>query len=332
VTDEAEQRRRKKRLMAIAVGVFRVAILAAVAACVVHTVVKSVGQFREAEFSLADVDYRWLAAACGLYLAGLAMSWLFWHRVLVAMGQRPTMWQSLRAFYLSQLGKYVPGKAMVVVLRTDAVRSDRVDTTVAATSVFVETLTAMAVGSLTAAVLLSVLFAHETYLLLLSLGLMLCAGVPVLPPVFRRLVRIVGVRRANPAIDEALAGLNWRVMFFGWAATSIGWWIYGASLWATLRAMPGVEVDAGHWPLVTACVSLAVVAGFVSMLPGGVGVRELVVMTLLAPAFGQVPAILSAVLLRLVWLVSEAVVSIILYPMGRARRPNDDSPSPRPAN
>jgi hypothetical protein len=331
VTDEPEQRRRKKRLMAIAVAVFRFAVLTVVVICVVQAVIKSIGQFREAEFSLTDVDYRWLAAACGLYLGGLGMSWLFWHRVLWAMGQRPTMWQSLRAFYLSQLGKYVPGKAMVVVLRTDAVRSHRVDTAVAATSVFVETLTAMAVGSLTAAVLLAVLFAQERALLLLSLALMLCAGVPVLPPVFRRLVRIVGVRRANPAIDEALAGLNWRVMVAGWAATSIGWWIYGASLWATLRAMPDVAVDAGHWPLVTACVALAVVAGFVSMLPGGVGVRELVVMTLLAPAFGQVAAILSAVLLRLVWLVSEALVSIILYPMGRARCQKLDPPTSSPA-
>jgi len=330
VPDEVEQRRRKKRLIAIGVVAFRIAVLAAVVACVVQTVVKSIDRFREAPFSLAELDYRWLAAACCLYVAGLAMSWLFWHRVLLAMGQRPTMWESLRAFYLSQLGKYVPGKAMVVVLRTDAVRSDRVDTTVAATSVFVETLTAMAVGSLTAAVLLAILFTEERYLLLLSLGLMLCAGVPVLPPVFRRLVRLVGVRRANPAIDEALAGLSWRVMLFGWIATAAGWWIYGASLWATLRAMPGVSIDAGHLPLVTACVALAVVAGFVSMLPGGVGVRELVVMTLLAPAFGQVAAILSAVLLRLAWLVSEAVVSIILYTVGRAPRRERNLPDSPP--
>ena len=49
------------------------------------------------------------------------MAW-FWHRTLAALGQ-PAPWRAtLRAYFLGHLGKYVPGKAMAVILRVAAVR------------------------------------------------------------------------------------------------------------------------------------------------------------------------------------------------------------------
>jgi uncharacterized membrane protein YbhN (UPF0104 family) len=66
-------------------------------------------------------------------------------------------------------------------------------------------------------------------------------------------------------------------------------------------------------PLLTACAALAVVAGFLSLVPAGAGVREYVIMTLLAAEYGAVAAVAAAILLRLVWMVSEVLVSVILY-------------------
>jgi hypothetical protein len=42
-------------------------------------------------------------------------------------------------------------------------------------------------------------------------------------------------------------------------------------------------------------------------------VRDWILMTLLAPRYGAALAVLSAVLLRVVWLLSELVISGILY-------------------
>jgi uncharacterized membrane protein YbhN (UPF0104 family) len=67
------------------------------------------------------------------------------------------------------------------------------------------------------------------------------------------------------------------------------------------------------WPRLTVAVSLAVVAGFLSLLPGGLGVRELVLDELMIVPFGAMVALVSAVLLRLVWLLAELLVSGILY-------------------
>jgi len=280
-------------------------------------IAKARGTFQQKGFALAELDFRWLLAAGALYLLGMLPMGVFWYTVMRALGQVPRLGETLRAFYIGNLGKYVPGKAMVVILRTGLIRSGRVDTTVAAVSVFTETLTMMAVGAFLAAVILAVRFTDQWLLLALAVGLMLCAGLPTVPPIFRHLVYVLRVRKANPEIGEWLKGLTLKVMSGGWIGNLVGWTCIGLSLWATLRAMPGTEGKladpATSIPLVTATVCLAMVAGFLSLLPGGVGVREYVLMRLMVEQFDPVTAIVSAVLLRVVWLVSESALAAVLY-------------------
>jgi len=295
----------------------RVAVLTLVVGGIWHTVAGARDEFAEKGFSLRNLHYGWLATAGFFYLLGSFPACCFWHRTLVAMGQRPRWLPTIRAYYVGHLGKYVPGKALVVVLRTSLVRSDHVDATVAATSVFVETLTMMAVGAVVAATILAVGFRDQTLLLLLALGLATAAGLPTMPPIFRRVVRFLQVRRANPAIDAAIDGLNFRLMAMGWLMMSVGWFFMGLSLWATLHATPeAAERLTNPWhdiPLITACAGLAMVAGFLSLIPAGLGPREWVIITLLVPVYGPVAGIVSAVLLRVVWMGAEVLFASALY-------------------
>jgi len=302
----------RRRRWAVLKQLFRLAILALVAWGIWKTVQQAQAEFTAREFAWRQVDPGWLLLAGLLYLGGLAPCWVFWHRTLWAMGQRPTWRESMRAHWIGHLGKYIPGKAMVVVMRTGLVYSERVNRTVAATSVFIETLTMMAVGAFVAAVSL-LLSSKDARLTWLALGMMVGSGAPTLPPIFRRIVRLLQVRRANPQIDQAMAGVSYRLMGFGWLIISGGWVLMGVSLWATLRAIPGAGLPLDQLPLITATVGLAMVAGFISLIPGGLGVRDGILMTLLAPQCGAQVALVSAVLLRVVWLLSEVVVSAILY-------------------
>jgi glycosyltransferase 2 family protein len=88
----------------------------------------------------------------------------------------------------------------------------------------------------------------------------------------------------------------------------------------------------GDIPVLTACAALAVVLGFVSFIPGGFGVRELVVTTLLAPLaeFGTARALAAAVLLRVIWLLSELFASAILMTVVRGNGTTVTVVSPAP--
>ena len=270
----------------------------------------------------------WLVLAGGLYLLGLLPAGLFWHRALRTLGQDAQLGETLRAYYIGHLGKYVPGKAMVVVIRAGLIRSHRVDTAVAVVSVFLETLTMMAVGAFIAAAVLAARFADQGFLLAVALGLMAVAGLPTLPPVFRRLARLAGVGKSDPTTGKSLQRLGYGTLLLGWVAMAIGWVILGLSLWAVLRAMGIAHLEPfAELARYTASVSLAMVAGFLSGVPGGAGIRELILTELMAPYIGQaapqataeVAALASAVALRLVWLLSELAISGALYVAGLSR-------------
>ena len=62
-----------------------------------------------------------------------------------------------------------------------------------------------------------------------GLHVQLTGGVPTLPPLFRRALRILQVHRANPDIDKAIDGLDARVMGVGWMTISAGWCFFGLS-------------------------------------------------------------------------------------------------------
>ena len=103
-------------------------------------------------------------------------------------------------------------------------------------------------------------------------------------------------------------------MLIGWLLTAIGWVVAGLSFWAVLRSLGAADANPiGQLHLYTAGVTLATVAGFVSFVPGGAVVREAVLAELMVPLLGDAVALVSAILLRLVWLVAELVISGILY-------------------
>ena len=193
------------------------------------------------------------------------------------MRQTPHWRSTLRAYFIGHLGKYVPGKALVVILRTALIRGQQVDTVVAATAVFVETLTMMAVGAATATICLMIgLPEMQVRLYVLAVGILLATGIPTLPPIFQRVVRLIRLSKAKPAIQELVKGINYRLMVGGWIKIGLGWILLGGSLWATVCAMPEsflVRPSLQDLPLMIATVALAMVAGFLSLLPGGIGVR-----------------------------------------------------------
>jgi uncharacterized membrane protein YbhN (UPF0104 family) len=270
--------------------------------------------------------FGWLVVAGVLYLLGTLPCGIFWHHVLRVLGQPVALLPTLRAYYIGHLGKYVPGKAMVVILRAGLLRGRQVDTVLVTVSVFFETLTMMATGALIATVIVLVWFREQTILLCAAPMLLIVAGVPTLPPVFRRLTRWISGGRTDTDQAERFANLGYKTMWFGWGLTGVGWAILGLSFWAILRALDA----AGNNPfeqfhLYTAAVTMATVTGFVSFVPGGAVVREAVMTEMMTPYFGGAAALIGAVLLRLVSLVAELTISGILWIFGRREQPTDSN-------
>ena len=146
------------------------------------------------------------------------------------------------------------------------------------------------------------------------IAMVLVTGLPILPPLFNLVLRYSGLVKLNPSAVNRLDRIGYGTIAWGWLFMAGGWWLMGLSLWAILRsldALGGGPLE--NWPLHTAVVALSVVAGFLAFLPGGVGVREFVIIELFTPVYGATDAVVSAILLRLVSVVSDALISTILY-------------------
>jgi uncharacterized membrane protein YbhN (UPF0104 family) len=266
--------------------------------------------------SLGSLRWGWIALAGVFYGVGLFPMCWFWHGLLHRMGQQPRWLETIRAYYIGHLGKYVPGKVMVVVLRSGLIQSQRVDTTVAVVSVFVETLTSMATGAFLSAVVLLIWYEQNYLLQIVAIGLMTGTALATLPPILKRLIRFLKRKNSPEELDRVLTNIGWSTIARGWIASAIGWCFIALSLWATLKGIPllmEVPLTVESFASLLSSSALAVVAGFVSLLPGGFLVREWVLDQLVAPTYGAAVAVIAAILLRLIWLVTELLLSIILY-------------------
>jgi uncharacterized membrane protein YbhN (UPF0104 family) len=301
---------------------FRILVVTLVCFGVRGTVHRAWAQLSQHEW---HVDPAWLLAAGIFYGIGLVPMGWFWHRILAALGQPAPFAATIRSYFLGHIGKYVPGKAMAVVLRVAGVRRWVTSLRAAIVSTLLETLTMMSVGAFLAAAMAIVVLRLEPRLGAIALAMAVVAGLPTAPPIARWLARLGMARVREDAdretglasqtdMESSLNGVNVRLLASGWLAACVCWVFLGLSLWASLRAIGVDEVQAmADLPRLVAVVAISVVAGFLSMLPGGLGVRDAFLMELMARDYGAANAVVAAVILRLVWLVTEVVVCGILY-------------------
>jgi hypothetical protein len=99
----------------------------------------------------------WLLLSGVLYLLGLGFSALCWHRLMRGLGQRPPLLVAVRAYYIGQMGKYLPGKAWSVFLRGSLTRGANVAPVLATATAFYEVFVTMSAGALVATVLFALL-------------------------------------------------------------------------------------------------------------------------------------------------------------------------------
>jgi len=306
----------------------------------------------------------WLVSSAVLYLLGLGFSAFYWYRLLANLGQRSSLLPTVRAHYIGQMGKYLPGKAWALFLRSNLVRSPTTSVGVAVLTSFYEVFITMLSGALLAAVWFGLQVGDFSsgvdwhaigrlwqvfqsaaaeavpvdpqVLCLLALLLVLALGIPSLPPVFHRLVQ-----RLTLPFRQADAGAvptpRTICALWGLVLTPGCWFLMGASLWAALQAAEvGPAWSWESWLRYTAFMALAYVSGFVIVfLPSGLGAREALLVLLLVPDISQrldlgpeharSLAALVVIVLRLVWTAAEIVTVAALYWLPVAVPPGPDN-------
>lgn len=265
----------------------------------------------EKQFLLRDARWSLLPGAAVLYAASLLPTAFYWYRILrrwdVPVGYRRAMAAHIRG----HLGKYVPGKAMVLVLRVRGIAGPGVSAWYATVAAIIETLTMMAVGAAFAGAVVAMLPVSR-WLVAIAAAVVVASTLTSSPPLLRGVLKRLTRHRPNSQ-DMDWSRYDARLLGEGWLWMTLTWLLIGGSFVVLVKAIVP-EVTAIDAAIAAAAMALAVVAGFVSLLPGGAGVREWILAAILASRIGVTEALTAALLARVLFLGVELAAAAICHP------------------
>jgi len=277
----------------------------------------------ELSTDLFSVRVEWLIPGALLYLLAHSIFATFWVQLLASQGARIPWLFGVRAYFISQFGKYVPGKAWVIVMRVAMLRAFAPSRTILALTATYETLGTMAAGAGVGVLLTTFVLQSES----LAGREWMIVAIALIPLGFGLLHSLVNrIAKKYQRDSVAMPKLPFLLLVRGLLQSSVGWGLLGLSLWMTMQGLKAEtsELTWDAWLRSTAIVSLSYVIGFVVLVaPGGVGVREfflqlwlmqeLVTFHEYSPESAAGFAVVVALVLRLTWTIAEMIAIFFLY-------------------
>ncbi|RKX22951.1 MAG: hypothetical protein DRP45_10995 [Candidatus Zixiibacteriota bacterium] len=243
-----------------------------------------------------QVDYFDLVLSLILAQAALFFFSTSWKSIVSGFGHRVTPTVSFKICYLSNLGRYIPGKVwqvfgMLYLAKKEGVPEEQTAASFVLFQLF--TIPASILVYVLAAQIEPAIMTDKVALLgrggslaISALMLAICAVLIFWPqPILKGVNKIfakLGRPTASFELDKSVAAL----VFAGYFA---GWILFGLAFWLFLRSILGNSA-----PSATAAVGLYNVAyqiGYLALFaPGGFGPREFVMGALLIPFVGPIAA------------------------------------------
>jgi len=270
----------------------QIAIATLVVRMVWGAIVKNWGEFRSLHVSLAPRP-GWIALSVLVVFLTYALQIESWRRLLAGWTQHLSYRRAARIWLVVNLGRYVPGKVWSVAGLIVLAQRAGVESWAAGASAFA----IQAIGLGTAvAVVAAAAPSVESPLRLVAAAL---AGLVGRADQFRRL--------PLAAVAEG-AGLT----LASWLTYGLAFWLLGRGL-----GLPGALPLA----VATGAFALGYILGLLALFaPGGVGVREVVLIGLLTPALGSGGAVALSVGSRVLLTLTEVAAALaVLLVTGRTK-------------
>jgi glycosyltransferase 2 family protein len=303
----------------------KVVVLVAVAGFVLFGKGGIVDSWNSVAWKKMTVDWRWGPIAVLGFCASMLTSSLVWVWLARRMGGEGVPARRLVGAYIfSQLGKYIPGKVGLLLIRIERAGRFGLGAGVCTLSTLLENALYIISGGLVSMMAVVRILAEVRARGIITEAQqrwqwpMIVAAIVVLavvcyPPVFYGVVNRVMRKLKKPQVArERQLGMGTLALA---VAGFVPCWIFGGlALWASTMCVHRVDLLGCGW--FTGAFALSVILGMVSLLPGGIGVRELVLgvaVTLqLSPEVGHEQAvglgIAAAGLQRLFQVIAEVVM------------------------
>ncbi|MDR7148314.1 hypothetical protein J2W49_000242 [Hydrogenophaga palleronii] len=240
---------------------------------------------------------------------------LMWTLLLRDQGVQMPLFKALQIVAISQIGKYLPGNVGHFAGRAVLARQAGIPLGVTASTLLIETAWTLAIGAGFAVAALALFVDAATARSLPSVGWaelgLLTAGLLVLP-----WLGIKTVNRFAPGLSRRVGGgklvtaprLRTAVLVAGLMV--VCFFVLGGVVALHARGLFGVA--SAPWVTITVLFTSAWLVGYVVPgAPGGIGVREAMMVLVLTPVVGAGPAIGLGVTVRLATLAGDGLAFLL---------------------
>lgn len=288
----------------------QLAVAAVVAWMVWAAIVKHWSEFRSLQVSLTPRP-GWIVLSALTVFLSYALSVEAWRRILAGWAQHLPYGRALRVWLVANLGRYIPGKVWSVAgLMVLAQRAGVAPWAAAASAVAIQ---AVAIGT-AAAVVAAAAPAAASPLRLGAAALVAVATIALLA--WERaaggVARLMGGTVPFQPLPVAAVAQSAGLGVLAWIAHGVAFWLLARGL--GLPDTLSLATAAGVFPLGYILGLLALFA------PGGLGVREVVLIGLLAPALGSGGAVALSVASRILLTLTEVVAPLVVLLVTRQRK------------
>lgn len=295
ITSKLDIHLRKKGLKAL-----KFLLLAVVLYFVAQNILINIDQIKNYQF---NPDYRFLVPAIIVWIITNLYPAAAWRKLISMLGGKLSLPSAMRIFFTANIGRYIPGGIWVlaglVVMAQKAGVSRRIS--------MQGMIYSQVISNLLGVALILIMLGNRVFPIWILVTILLSGIVFLSPKLFSTIINFLLKLAKREPLEQQLTFKELGYYFF---LQTVNWLLIGLTFFLFLRAF--VPVSLIDNPELLIIMPACWTAAFLMLIaPGGLGLRETLLLTLLTPIIGTAPAIVLPWLHRIIQTVIELLLAAI---------------------
>jgi len=305
------------------ITILKVAVMLVIAALIAFTLHKS---WSKVNWNQVQIDWRWGILAIVGFAGSMLTSALVWRCLAFKMSPEQARGKTLpllACYTFSQMGKYIPGKVALLLMRIDRASRFGLSAGTTTLSTLLENALYMISGALVGMTAIPPIAASlnpriRPFLWPVCILAVLLLTSACAPPVFYGLVNRLLKKMNRPAVPRD-HWLSAPTLIAAVVAFLPVWLFGGLALWASAHCVHAIPLPQSWW--FPGAFALSVIIGMASLLPGGTGIREAVLggaaaIQFMAAGMPQPDAVVLGSVVAVLQRIFQVIVEILLGSLG----------------
>lgn len=261
---------------------------------VAKNILTNIDQIKNYQF---NPDYRFLVPALLVWIITNLYPAVAWRKLIAMLGGKLSIPTAMRIFFTANIGRYIPGGIWVLAGLVVMVQKAGVSRRIAMQGMIYSQVTSNLLG----VALILIMLGNRIFPIWVLVTILLSGIVFLSPKLFSTIINFLLKLAKREPLEELLTFKDLGYYFF---LQIVNWLLIGLTFFLFLRAF--VPVSLLDNPELLIIMPACWTAAFLMLIaPGGLGLRETLLLTLLTPIIGTAPAIVLPWLHRIIQTVIE---------------------------